>query len=391
MKASQRSGVLITTSTVEETVRAFVPHPLPPQPPLALTSSDYDLMERANRALGRLDGLSVVLPDTALFVYMYVRKEALLSSQIEGTQSSLSDLLLREAGETVPIPLDEVSEVSNYVAAIEHGMRRLRDDGFPMSLRLLREIHGVLLKDGRGVDKTPGEFRRSQNWIGGSRPGNATYVPPPPDRLMECLDPFERFLHDQPERTPLLIKAALAHAQFETIHPFLDGNGRLGRLLITLLLCSEEALNEPVLYLSLYFKERRDAYYDLLQRVRTDGVWEEWVRFFFEAVRSVAAQAVDTARSVLAMFEAHRVAIRKLGRAASSAMRVHDALKRHPVASIKTLSAATELSHPTVSSALSRLTELELVGEITQRERDRIFSYRPYVQLLSEGTEPLPR
>lgn len=391
MKANKRSGTLITTTRVGEPVRAFVPHPLPPKPPLILTPGDYDLMERANRALGRLDGLSIVLPDTALFVYTYVRKEALLSSQIEGTQSSLSELLLREADEAVPVPLDEVSEVSNYVAAIEHGLRRLRQERFPMSLRLLREIHAVLLRNGRGVEKTPGEFRRSQNWIGGTRPGNALFVPPPPERLMECLGPFEQFLHDQPERTPLLIKAALAHAQFETIHPFLDGNGRIGRLLITLLLCSEDALSEPVLYLSLYFKQHRDTYYELLQRVRTEGVWEEWVRFFFEAVRSVAAQAVDTARQVLALFETHRAKIQAIGRPAGSALRVHDALTRHPVTSIKSLVARSELSHPTVSSALGRLRELGLVEEITHRERDRVFSYHPYVHLLSEGTEPLPR
>lgn len=384
----RRSGRWVVTVHGEEEVRAFVPAPLPPTPPLALTPADHDLMARANRALGRLDGLSVVLPETSLFVYIYVRKEALLSSQIEGTQSSLSDLLLHEADASVPVPLDEVSEVSNYVAAIAHGLRRLREDEFPMSLRLLREIHGVLLRAGRGQHSTPGEFRRTQNWIGGTRPGNALYVPPPVDQMMDCLSALELFLHDQPERYPLLLKAALAHAQFETIHPFLDGNGRLGRLLVTLLLCSEEALTEPVLYLSLYFKQHRDQYYELLQRIRTHGEWEPWVRFFMEAVRYVAGKAVDSARAALAMFEAHRTQIRTSGKAVGSALRVFDALRRQPVATIKQLTEATELTHPTVSTALKRLIKLDLVNELDQGRRARVYFYQPYIALVSQGAEP---
>src|SRR5215207_10045148 len=258
---------------------AFLPTQLPPDPPLRLSDELHDLLERANRALGRLDGLCTLLPDPGLFLYLYIRKEAVLSSQIEGTQSSFSELLAFESNVAPGVPLHDVQEVSRYVAAMGHGLARLRE-GFPLSLRLLREIHGILMADGRGSSQTPGEFRRSQNWIGGTRPGDALYVPPPADALMGHLGALERFLHDQPARTPTLIKAALAHVQFETIHPFLDGNGRLGRLLVTFLLCAEGALSEPLLYLSLYLKQNRARYYELLQQVRMEGDWERWLDFF---------------------------------------------------------------------------------------------------------------
>jgi len=388
MSENERAGRYVTTTTAGESVRAFVPASLPPQPPLALLDSDFDLMERANRALGRLDGLSAILPNTGLFVYMYVRKEALLSSQIEGTQSSMSDLLLHELDDAPGVPVDDLVEVSNYIAAMEHGLARMRA-GFPLSLRLIREIHGVLLSAGRGADKAPGEFRRSQNWIGGTRPGNARYVPPPPQELMNCLDSFEKFLHDQPSRTPLLIKAALAHAQFESIHPFLDGNGRLGRLLITLLLCAEDALAEPILYLSLYFKTHRDEYYARLQAVREDADWERWLRFFLEGVLDVSRQAVETSRTLLALFDGHRHQLQGLGRAAGSALRVHEAMQRHPILSVQKAAAITGMSDPTAAAALSRLEDLDLVREITGRKRDRLYSYAPYVAILAEGTEPL--
>jgi Fic family protein len=275
-----RLGRYVTTTVAGEPVKAFVPPPLPP--------ADLDLgglhqhLDRANQALGRLDGLTVLLPDVRFLLYLYVRKEALLSSQIEGTQSSFVDVLLFENKVPTNVPKEDVEEVSNYVAAMQHGLRRLHG-GFPLSLRLIREIHAILLRGGRGANRTPGEFRRSQNWIGGSRPGNASFVPPPPAEMMECLDRFERFLHDEKHRLPLLVEAGLVHVQFESIHPFLDGNGRLGRLLITLLLCAKRALKEPLLYLSLYFKTHRSRYYDLLQRVRTDGAWEEWLQFFWRA------------------------------------------------------------------------------------------------------------
>src|ERR1700736_5610014 len=291
-KKHSRLGTYVSTTTAGETVKDFLPQPLSPGPPVDL-SGLYQQLDRANQALGRLDCLTTLLPDTRLFLYLYVRKEALLSSQIEGTKSSFSDLLLFE-NEAVPgVPIDDVEEVSNYVAAVQHGLRRIKG-GFPLSLRLIREIHAILLRGARGANKTPGEFRRSQNWIGGSRPGNAAFVPPPAYRMMECLDRFEHFLQDEKYNLPVLVEAGLIHVQFETIHPFLDGNGRLGRLLITLLLCAEGILQEPLLYLSLYFKQHREGYYDLLQRVRTEGDWESWLHFFLTGVYETANQAFTT-------------------------------------------------------------------------------------------------
>ncbi len=387
MPAQRETGEYAVTSTTGESVRAFVPRPLPPDPPLVLDAF-HPLLDRANQALGRLDGLSTLLPDTELFLYLYVRKEAVLSSQIEGTQSSLSDLLLFE-NEVVPgVPIDDVREVSNYVAAMQHGLERLRD-GFPLSLRLIREIHGILLQDGRGGDRTPGEFRRSQNWIGGTRPGNAAFVPPPPERLMECLDSFEKFLHDETQTLPLLVQLGLIHVQFETIHPFLDGNGRLGRLLITLLLCARGALREPLLYLSLYFKTHRAAYYDLLQRVRTQGVWEEWLAFFLEGAEVTAKQAADTAVELIRLFEADRKRIQAIGRSALSALRVYEYMQKKPLINIGLAARALNLSVPTVSGALARLAELGIAREVTGRERDRIFAYTQYLNIVSAGTEPI--
>lgn len=265
-------------------MRAFVPQPLPPTPPIDIGPALRDQLDAALLALGRLDSVTTLLPDTRLLRYTYVRKEAVLSSQIEGTQSSLSDLLLYEVADAPGAPLDDVVEVSNYVAALEHGLGRVRE-GFPLSGRLMREIHGVLLQRGRGAEKAPGEFRRSQNWIGGTRPGTAAFVPPPPEQVGECVGRLERWLHDEPERTPTLLKAAMSHVQFETIHPFLDGNGRVGRLLVTLLLCVEGVLSEPLLYLSLYLKQHRAEYYALLDRVRVEEAWEAWLGFFADGVR----------------------------------------------------------------------------------------------------------
>jgi len=384
------SGNYILTSSVGEEVRAFVPDSLPPTPDLELTSEDHDLIEQANRALGRLDGVTTLLPDTQLFLYLYVRKEAVLSSQIEGTQSSLSDLLLYESDEVPGVPMDDVVEVSNYVAALNHGLSRL-DEGFPLSLRLLREIHGILLREGRGSEKEPGEFRRSQNWIGGTRPGNATYVPPPPNKVMQCMGALEKFLHDDPVRMPTLLKAGLAHVQFETIHPFLDGNGRVGRLLITLLLCEEGALTKPILYLSLYFKTHRQQYYELLQQVRDDGAWNEWLRFFFRGVRETSNQAVEAARSILELFDEDRRTIRdNLGRAAGSALRVHEHSQENPVVTTRRAAEEMSLSRPTITSALDNLQDLGIVREMTGKERYRVYAYDDYLDILDEGTEPLP-
>ncbi|MEI6514914.1 MAG: Fic family protein, partial [bacterium] len=316
------------------------------------------LYEEANRALGRLDGLSMMLPDPSLFLYMYIRKEAVLSSQIEGTQSSLSELLLFEDENLPGVPLADVQEVSNYVSALNHGLRRIREDGMPLCMRLLLEVHGTLLAKGRGSDKTPGEFRRSQNWVGGTRPGNAHYVPPPPDLVMDCMAALEKFLHNDPVSTPTLIKAALAHVQFETIHPFLDGNGRLGRLLITLLLCVENALKEPLLYLSLYFKTHRTEYYALLQKVRLEGDWEGWIRFFLEGVKVTGDQATATATHVLRLFETDRKRIQAIGKPAGSALRVHRYLEGKPLTTVQDAARSLNLTEPTVRSSFAHLFKL---------------------------------
>jgi Fic family protein len=384
-----RLGQFVETTAGGERVRAFLPPPLPPTPPLDLQNL-FTLYDTARGAVGRLDGVTTILPSTPLFLYMYVRKEALLSSQIEGTQSSLSDLLLFESDEIPHVPLADVAEVSNYVAAMEHGMKRLRD-GFPLSLRLIREMHAILLQSGRGASKQPGEFRRSQNWIGGTRPGNALFVPPPPDRLNECLDSFEKFLHADDPQLPALVKAGLAHVQFETIHPFLDGNGRVGRLLITLMLCDAGALRQPTLYLSLYFKARRADYYRLLQEVRENGAWEAWMDYFLTGVRDTAAQAVDTARELMTLFEADRGAIQTLGRSSASAFRVHDVMQRRPLITIQAASRELQLSLPTVAKSLEHLVDLGIVRETTGKQRRRVFAYRKYLEVLDRGTEPLPR
>jgi len=383
----KQTGEYAVTSTAGESVHAFIPYPLPPDPPLQLDRL-HRLLDRANQAVGRLDGLSRILPAPELFLYLYVRKEAVLSSQIEGTQSSLSDLLLFENEDAPGVPLDDVREVSNYVAAMDHGLSRLRE-GFPLSLRLMREIHEILLRKGRGDDKTPGEFRRSQNWIGGTRPGNAIYVPPPPERLMECLDRFEKFLHDDTVTLPLLVQLGLIHVQFETIHPFLDGNGRLGRLLITLLLCARGALELPLLYLSLYFKTHRSHYYELLQRVRQEGAWEEWLEFFLEGVESTAKQAADTAVELNRLFAADRKRIQEIGRPALSALRVHEYMQMKPLINIGLAARTLELSVTTVTTALARLGKLGIVRETTGRERDRVFAYGHYFDIVSAGTEPM--
>ena len=386
MKAT---GTYITTSAAGESFQAFVPNPLPPDPPLQLDRQDHDLIEKANLALGRLDGITTLLPDVSLFLYFYIRKEAVLSSQIEGTQSSLSDLLMHEESLAPGVPLDDVQEVSNYVAAMNHGLKRLREDNFPLSLRLIREVHEVLLSRGRGSDKDPGQFRRSQNWPGGTRPGNARFVPPPPDRVIECMGNLEKFLHDQPHRTGVLIKAALAHVQFETIHPFSDGNGRLGRLLITHILCAEGVLQQPLLYLSLFFKQHRTEYYDRLDAVRVNGDWLGWLRFFLEGVDETARQAADTAAGILELFDEDRVKIETLGRRAASAYRLHEMLRRHPITTIPSGVKRLGLTAPTVRSAIASLEGLGIVREITGKQRDRAYVYDRYVQILDQGTEPV--
>lgn len=379
-------GRYVTISTVGEKAQAFVPAPLPPRPPIHWTPELRSKFDQALLALGRLDSVSTLLPDTSLFLYMYVRKEAVLSSMIEGTQSSLSDLLLFELDQEPGVPLDDVRDVSNYVAALDHGLRLL-EEGLPLSLRLFHEIHGVLLTKGRGSNQTPGEFRRSQNWIGGTRPGNAAFVPPPAEEVLECMSKLELFLHDQPEPTPVLLKAALVHVQFETIHPFLDGNGRLGRLLITLLLCEQKVLREPMLYLSLYFKAHRQYYYELLNNVRTTGDWEAWLDFFAEAVIVTATQAVETAQQLLDLSNQDRDKISGLGRAAASTLQIHRALMEHPIATSGSLVKKTGITPATVNKALGHLRQLGIVKELTVQKRNRLFSYAGYIEIMSRGTE----
>lgn len=382
-------GQYINISTVGEKVQAFVPAPLPPVPPIEWSSELREKFDQALLALGRLDSVSVLLPDTSLFLYMYVRKEAVLSSMIEGTQSSLSDLLMFEFEHQPAVPLNDVQEVSNYVAALNHGIRRLGEN-FPLSLRLLKEIHGVLLSKGRGKECNPGEFRRSQNWIGGSRPGNAVFVPPPPEHLQECMGKLELFLHDQPEKTPVLIKAALAHVQFETIHPFVDGNGRLGRLMITLLLCSEKVLKEPMLYLSFYFKTYRKRYYELLNEVRLTGDWEAWLNFFADAVIHTATKAVETAQQLMKLSAEDGLRINGMKRISGSAHLVHKAMLERPMASPNWVQEKTQLSPATVNACLRELEQIGIVKEITGQKRNRLYSYAEYIRIIGEGTD-LPR
>jgi Fic family protein len=382
----ERQGHYVTISTVGEKAQAFVPAPLPPKPSIEWTPDLRRKFDQAHLALGRLDSISTFLPEISVFLYMYVRKEAVLSSMIEGTQSSLSDLLLFELDMEPGVPLDDVREVSNYVAALDYGLKRLAE-GFPLSLRLIKEMHGVLLSKGRGANQTPAEFRRTQNWIGGTRPGNAAFVPPPAKEMLECMGKLELFLHDQPEPTPALLKAALAHVQFETIHPFLDGNGRLGRLLITLILCEQKMLREPMLYLSLYLKTHRQYYYELLNEIRLSGSWEAWLDFFAEAVIVTATQAVDTARQIVDLANEDHDRISGLGRAASSTLRVHRAMMERPITDSGWLVEKTGITPATVNKCLGHLERLGIVRELTARKRNRVFSYAGYLEILNQGTE----
>lgn len=385
--ANSRLGRFTETPVAGEIVRAFVPPPLPPEPPIDVLS----LLERlslAERALGRLDGITMLLPRQELFLYMYVRKEAVLSSQIEGTQSTLSDLLRFETEAQAGEPIDDIREVSNYVDAMMFGLERLEE--LPLSLRLIREMHARLLQSGRGGTKSPGEFRRSQNWIGGSRPGNALFVPPPVTELDATLGAFEAFMHEDQSKLPALIKAGLLHVQFETIHPFLDGNGRIGRLLVTLYLCVHGVLRKPLLYLSLYLKTRRADYYRLLQEVRERGSWEAWLEFFLDGVAETANQAFDAAARIVDLFKQDRERITAESERAGSALRIHDLMQQNPFVTSNQLVERTGLSSPTVNAALADLERLGIVEEVTGRKRGRVFGYRRYLAILSEGTDPLP-
>ncbi len=367
-----------------EPVRAFIPAPLPPNPPLNFSPSLRKLLERATLALGRLDSITLLLPDPDIFLYAYVRREAVLSSQIEGTQSSLSDLFMFEVDEFNSISMDDVTEVSNYVKALKYGITRLAD-GFPLSNRLLREMHKILLVDGRGSDKQPGVFRTSQNWIGGTRPGNAHYVPPPPHHVEEAMSDLERFIHDDTQPYPTLIKAALAHVQFETIHPFLDGNGRLGRMLISFILHHDGQLRHPLLYLSLYFKQHRSRYYELLDVVRRDGDWEIWLDFFLTGVEETAGNAVETARTLARLFRQDETRLQNLGRRTGTVLQVYKAFCQRPVNSVNNAKDFSGLSYPAVAAAVATLEAFGIVKEITGAKRNRLYIYSDYIKTLESG------
>ena len=361
---------------------AFVPAPLPPEPPLELDLDTITLLSEADRALGRLDGMVKTVPDPDFFVAMYVRREAVLSSQIEGTQSTLEDLLaveLEPAARTVP---DDVEEIVNYVSAMNHGLKRL--DELPLSLRLIREIHRTLLRGGRGAHATPGEFRTTQNWIGpaGSTLANATFVPPPPPEMNEALFAFENHLHAE-GALPMLVDIGLAHAQFESIHPFLDGNGRVGRLLITFMLVQREALRSPLLYLSLYFKTHRAEYYERLTAIRERGDWEGWIRFFLRGVASTAREAAETAEQIFDLREHHRsqVVERQMGQ---NALRLISLLFARPVVNVKLVQTELGVAWATANKLLGQLEEVGVVREITGQKRSRVFRYDPYLDLFNE-------
>ena len=378
-----RFGIYIESTTRGETVRAFVPPTLPPIPALAFSVGSQRALDHAMLSLGRLDGAATTMPDADLLLYTFVRKEAVLSSQIEGTRSTLDELLVHEIDAVPGATSDDVREVSRYVDAMNHGLERTAA-GFPLSTRLLREMHGLLLADGRGAGKQPGEFRRSQNWIGGTRPGNASFVPPPPTHLIACLTNLEQYLH---ESANPIVKAALAHVQFETIHPFLDGNGRVGRLLITLMLCHDNVLHKPLLYPSLYFKRHRQQYYDELNALRAHGDYERWIDFFTEAIRHSAEVAIETGRRVTQVFSEDRAILRAVPRIAGSLLMIQESLQANPVATVATLRAATGLTTPTVNSLLRDLETRGIVKESTGRARDRVYVYRRYLEALATEEE----
>ncbi len=382
------TGSYLETSAGGERVAAFVPRSLPPRPPLSWDGNLAVLLSEASSSLGRLDGSARVLPNKELFVDAYVKKEAVLSSQIEGTRSSLSDLYRYELDNKM-VRVSDVVEVSNYVRAMEHGISRLRG-GFPVSNRLIREIHAVLMSKGVGENKAPGKFRRSQVWIGGTRPGNAVFVPPPHTHIEECMGELEIFLHATDDGIPPLVRAALAHVQFETIHPFLDGNGRVGRLLITFLLINAGMLSEPVLYLSLYLKTHRQRYYELLDESgRRTGDWEAWLTFFLEGVVETANNAYQTTDRLGRMFDADRSRIEGAGRRSGSGLKVFGELMKRVELSASQAATATGLSFPSASSALNFLDELGIVREVTGRSAGRVFRYARYSEILEEGVEAL--
>lgn len=384
-QTSQRAGQVIVQQQGPEGFSAFIPRLLPPEPPLQFDTEMQHLLEKANRALGRLDGATYMLPNEELFLYMFVRKEAVLSSQIEGTQASLAELLEYEQQSSEDHPREDIKEVSNYVKAMYWGLERLAK--LPISIRLIRGIHNLLLAETRGGQRSPGEFRKSQNWIGGTRPGDAQFVPPPPHLILELMSNLEKFIHHPPDMMPSVIKAGIAHAQFETIHPFLDGNGRIGRLLITLMLCQEKVLEKPLLYLSLFFKKNRPAYYEALNAIRQHGDWEGWIKFYLQGIFEVSQQATEAARSIFNLQISHQERVAQLGRGAHTARQLLDRLYQFPFITVNQAAEALRVSAPTARLAINNLEKSGILKEISGKLRDRQYEYQPYLDIIREGTE----
>jgi Fic family protein len=389
-KRSERAGRWVQQGSDETSYEAFIPAPLPPVPAITVDSALQQRLEAAGLALGRLDGIGRILPGPEELLYSYIRKEAVLSSQVEGTQSSIADLLLHENQAVPGVVLEDVQEVSNYIGALSYGIERLST--LPLSLRLIRECHGQLVRGNRGDQKAPGEFRRSQNWIGGSKPSDAMFVPPPPHELPDILGAFEKFLHST--EYPVLLKVGLAHAQFETIHPFLDGNGRVGRMLIALMLVTEGVLERPWLYVSLHFKEHRDKYYRLLQEVRTQGNWEEWLVFFLEGVITIANQATEKIRALMALFERDRKVVEQSRKgsiyqsvAVQSNLTVYDYLKKRIAIRIPETAEVCGTTKPTVKRAIEDLQQLGIVTEATGKPRNKVYIYKEYLDILNQDDD----
>lgn len=379
-------GKLVKCSITSECYDTFIPNDLPPKPEIDTTAVS-SLLEKANQAIGALNGVISTVPDSAIINYMYVRKEALLSSQIEGTQSTLDDLLKYEAKQTQGLPVEDASEVSSYVAALNYGIKRI-NEGFPLALRLIKEIHAILLKNSRGKTKSPGEFRSSQNWIGGTRPGNARFVPCPPDKLLDILSRLEKFINEE-DNIPSLIKAALIHVQFETIHPFLDGNGRLGRLLITFFLCVKGLLKSPFLYLSLFFKKNRTLYYEHLNNVRYQGDWESWIQFFLEGVIETSDDARKTIILIQKLFADDEQKLKTLGKAQKSAQIVFEQFEQKPILTVAEIESKIKLSRPTIISSVNRLIELGILTNTSEKKWGQAYAYTGYIDLLSPESNPL--
>lgn len=383
------TGTYRVIAVGDEKVRAFVPHSLPPRrPPLVLDERLNRQFTEAMAAIGQLSVAGAMVPSVDWFLYGFVRKEAVISSQIEGTQATLQDVLTFEATHKTNRP-DDVQEVCNYIEALTYARRQItRPKGLPLSTRLLRQAHKRLMKGVRGENKQPGEFRHSQNWIGGTRPGNAAFVPPPPDAVPEAMATLERWIHDD-EPLPPLVRAALAHVQFETIHPFLDGNGRIGRLMITLLLEHWGVLSSPLLYLSLAFKRHRQLYYERLSAVRTDGDWEGWTAFFLECVREAADDGVDIARRLFTLLDKDRQKVLNHPSATVSAIRLFDQLPVHPIVTLPRVIELLKTTKPTASKAIKALQEAGVLGETTGKQRDRVYAYHNYLHVLTRDTERL--